>query len=162
MQSLSKKQFGLSFIFILIILSVFLFVVIKNASSDDVTDDNKVTYDNLYENNRVQVVKDCKNDVKNFKAEFDFGAKMGKDVIGTFERGKDSNVLASALWLTGSKKEDSKSLYKARTMACEKKIPVIVIKMRPTVGLFMSAKMSNWDYYKPDSGTDILFLVLIV
>ena len=151
MESLSKKQFGLSFIVILVIVSVSLFIVIKNSSSDD-TEDKQVTYENLYETNRVENVKDCKNDVKNFLNKADFGAKLGKDLIGTLERAKESKIKSSSLWLTGSKSKDIKSLYQARAMACEKKIPVIVMRLRPSTGLILSAKMTNWNYYKPDSG----------
>jgi len=153
METMTKKQFLLSLVgfgFILIISLLVVFSISSKTPSDE-SDSKATSYDTLYETHKVDNVAQCQEKAKNFRIKIKFNATIGRDLIAVKKRKEGDDLMFNSLWLNGNKSTDIKTLYQARSYACENKIPVIVIRARPDQGLDVSERLKFWNYYKPTS-----------
>ncbi len=145
---LTKKQFALGLISLFGVIAISLFLLFSSRGGKEDGGGGVLTMENLYETTRPADVEECKRNAKNFRTPIKFNATLGKDLIGLKKRHDNDELMYSSLWLTGDQAGDAKSLYQARAMACENRIPVMVIRARPA-GFDLSDPMKNWEYYKP-------------
>ena len=152
---LSKRQFIYSLLLIFLLLAISILIIFTISSHSDDNNSKSTTYDTMYESNQDNSMKICKLKAKNLETILIFNGSLGKDLISMRSRASGAEV--NSLWLTGEQQSDSKTLYMARILACENKIPVIVIRCRPEVGYFVTERIKHWNYYKPKSRVDSWF-----
>ena len=103
-------------------------------------------YDALKHGKRTR--KTCERLVYERPDELIYGGKIGTGYIATLS--EDSGAIRNAFWLTGEP-SDELTFAHIRVAACQDKVPVVVVKMRPREGFQLNDQLVKYEYYKPAS-----------
>lgn len=85
-----------------------------------------------------------------------FNGMLGAGTISTrvLDSFDGDTYQKSPYWITGDSADDRVTMSEIRVEACNNRIPVVVIAMRPNAGLKLSGNARIWNHYKPKSNLE--------
>ncbi|XP_076815808.1 uncharacterized protein LOC143461810 [Clavelina lepadiformis] len=147
---MTKKAFWILFSVIVVIMGAAIFLAIYLPSRSE----EKNIAEELEETNTTNSLTSpsSSNRDRNPAKGDDYPGDLLKSSIATRETissrtGK--RIKRNAYWLTGNDVNDQNSLNGIKKQARQGKVPVVVMKMRPSQGLNLNEQDRNWEYYKP-------------
>jgi len=164
--AMSKFRFVLLFVILILVLGGGVAIVLwrmnvdlskSDGTFDEINAPSSRGLDLPQYPGSVRSAEECRKLHSDRRSSIMFAAKLGQNKLAvreTLTRRSGFKVVRNAYWLTGNSQKDNVALKNIELQACEGKVPVIVIKMRPSKGLQIHHGLKNWDFYKPPSNIE--------
>nr|XP_039271684.1 uncharacterized protein LOC120346095 [Styela clava] len=168
--AMSKKCFVFALcVIVAIIVGAVIFVVIQTQGHEGATEGNKSETEEdeiLIEETKGAISVDkaemmCESIINGTEPKLGaynhpsmYQTTLGVNTIATrvvTHHETSDTYQKNSYWLTGDNFADREAISMIRAEACQAKIPVIVIKMRPSKGLSLSRNIQVWNHYQPKS-----------